>query len=138
MSNNIQQKVVLGCVLVRAITRLLRPVTALTERENFYVIVGSSAASALLVLGQRRSRDRGAYVRARRSSHAPVHRISGVGCLGGRAHLFPDRVREPILRHAAMGTGVSDQTSAGARLSGTRTSRRGSIGRFSQNERGRE
>jgi len=45
MSNDIQQKVVLGCVLVRAITRLLRPVTALTERENFYVIVGSSAGA---------------------------------------------------------------------------------------------
>jgi hypothetical protein len=51
-----------------------------------------------------------------------------VGCLGGRAHLFPDRVCEPILHHAAMGTGVSDQTSAGAGLSGTRTSRRGSVG----------
>ena len=70
----------------------------------------------------------GRTVRARRSSHPPIHRISGVGCLGGRAHLFPDRVREPILRHAAMGTDVSDQTSAGARLSGTRTSRRGSVG----------
>ncbi len=65
----------------------------------------------------------GRDVRARRSSPAPIRRISGVGCLGGGAHLFPDRVREPILRHAAMGPDVSDQTSAGAGLSGTRTSR---------------
>src|SRR4029077_19764359 len=93
------------------------------------------AAGALLVLGQRRSRDRGAHLRARRSSHAPIRRISGVGCLGGRAHLFPDRVREPILRYAAMGTDVSDQTSAGADLSGTRTSRRGSIGPFTKRVR---
>jgi hypothetical protein len=47
----------------------------------------------------------------------------GLGCLGRRAHLFPDRVRKPVLRDAAMGTGVSHQTSAGARLSGPRTLR---------------
>ena len=74
----------------------------------------TAAAGALLVLGQRRSRDCAAYVRARRSSNAPLHRISGVGCLGRRAHLFPDQLREPVLRHVATGTGISDQTSAGA------------------------
>jgi NADH dehydrogenase FAD-containing subunit len=46
------------------------------------------------------------------------------GLSGRCAHLFPDRVREPILRHAAMDNDVSNQTSAGADLSGTRANRR--------------
>lgn len=43
--------------------------------------------------GQRRSRDRGAHVCGCRSSLSTLHGISGVGCLGGCAHLFPDRQR---------------------------------------------
>jgi NADH dehydrogenase len=50
----------------------------------------------------------GRIVRGRRSSSSAVHGISGEGCLGSCAHLFSHWVREPVLRHPAMGNDVSD------------------------------
>ena len=77
---------------------------------------GQAGPGALLVLGQGRSRNRGTHVRARRSSVSALHGIFGVDCVGRGTCLFSDWLREPFLRHLAMGRCILDEAAAGARL----------------------
>ena len=58
----------------------------------------------------------------------PLRGICSLDCLGGRAHLFPDWIREPFLRYPPVGNCVFDQAAPGARLPRARKWRQRPLG----------